>query len=160
MIGRRLHVCSTKYDGSPHWEFDSWFVAESGPLIVTQEFSGQTYQTWKGPHIEPYDVRNHFWTNRWFNVMRCDHPRGGGLDLWYCNVATPAQYDGENVRYVDLDLDVVVRADGATEVLDEDEFVTNSRSMAYPPEVIDQARSAVDEILSLARKRAFPFDQP
>jgi protein associated with RNAse G/E len=159
MIGRRIHVCSTKYDGSPHWEYDSWFVSEAGPLLVTQDFAGQPYQTWKGPHTEPYDVRNHFWTDRWFNVMRCDHP-GGGLDLWYCNVTTPAQFDGETVRYVDLDLDVVLRADGTIEVLDEDEFLDNGRRMAYPLDVIDQARAAVDELLSLARKRAFPFDQP
>ena len=160
MIGRRIHVCSSKYDGSPHWEFDSWLVLEREPLIVTSNFAGQELQTWNGPWTTPYDTRNHFWADRWYNVMRCDLPRGGGLDQWYCNVTTPPQYDGGNIRYVDLDLDVIVRANGEAEVVDEDEFLENSGRMAYPPDVIEQARAAVDELLSLARKRAFPFDQP
>ena len=158
-IGRTIHVCSTKYDGSPHWEFDSWFVVEEGPLLVTMNFAGQEYQTWKGPWTEPFDIRNHFWTDRWYNVMRCDQPKAGGLDSWYCNVTTPAQYDGETVRYVDLDLDVRVTADGHVEVLDEDEFLENGRRMGYPPDVIEEARHAVDELLKLARRGRFPFER-
>lgn len=160
MIGRAIRVCSTKYDGSPHWEFDSWFVHEEGPLLITHNFAGQEYQTWKGPHTEPYDIRNHFWADRWYNVMRCEKPRAGGLEYWYCNITTPAQYDGEWIRYVDLDLDVIVAADGTSRVVDEDEFLEHSRRMGYPPDVIDRARRAVDELLSLVHRGAFPFERP
>jgi hypothetical protein len=160
VIGRTIHVCSTKYDGSAHWEFDSWFVHEEGPLLVTHTCAGQEYPTWKGPHTEPYDIRNHFWSDRWYNVMRCDKPKAGGLEYWYCNVTTPAQYDGECIRYVDLDLDVIVAADGTPRVVDEDEFLEHSRVMGYPPDVIDQARRAVDELLSLVHRGAFPFERP
>jgi protein associated with RNAse G/E len=158
-IGRRIHVVSTKYDGSPHWDFDSFFVLEEGPLVVTLNFAGQELMTWNGPWTTPFDTRNHFWCDRWYNVMRCDLPRGGGLDSWYCNVTTPAQYDGETVRYVDLDLDVHVFADGRIEVLDEDEFLENSRRMGYPPDVIEQARSALDDLLKLARSGRVPFER-
>ncbi|MDP3766552.1 MAG: DUF402 domain-containing protein [Dehalococcoidia bacterium] len=160
MTGRRIHVRSTKYDGSPHWEFDSWFVLEKAPLLVTLNFAGQELQTWNGPWTNPYHTRNHFWTDRWYNVMRCDLPRGGGLDSWYCNVTTPAQYDGESLRYVDLDLDIRVSAGGETEVLDEDEFLENGERMGYPPEVIEHARGAVSELIALARGGQFPFEQP
>jgi len=159
-LGRTIHVVSTKYDGSAHWEFDSFFIAERGPLLITANFAGQVYQTWKGPHTEPFDIRNHFWTDRWYNVMRCDRPRAGGLEYWYCNVTTPALYDGETVRYVDLDLDVRVFADGTLDVLDEDEFLENSRRMGYPPDMIEQARQAVDALLALARDGQFPFERP
>jgi protein associated with RNAse G/E len=158
MIGRTVRVCSTKYDGSPHWEYDSSFVLEQGPLLVTMNFAGQELQTWQGPWTTPYDTRNHFWADRWYNVMRRELPRGGGLDSWYCNVTTPAVYDGETVRYADLDLDVIVPLAGEPEVLDEDEFLENSRRMGYPADVIEQARRAVDELLTLARERRFPFD--
>lgn len=158
MIGRPIHVRSTKYDGSPHWEFDAYYLLERGPLLVATNFAGQELSTWKGPWTTPYDVRNHFWTDRWYNVMRCDLPQGGGLHSWYCNVTTPAEYDGENVHYADLDLDVRVLPGGVTEVLDEDEFLENSARMGYPPEVVDQARRAVDEILDLVRTGGPPFD--
>ncbi|MEX0785637.1 MAG: DUF402 domain-containing protein [Dehalococcoidia bacterium] len=158
MIGRPIHVRSTKYDGSPHWAFDSFVVMEQGSLLMTQEFAGYEYRTWKGPWISPYDSRNYFWTDRWYNVIRCDLPRGGGLHSWYCNVTTPAEFDGENLHYVDLDLDVRVFPDGDPELLDEDEFLENSARMGYPPEVVDRARRAVDEILELVHIGGEPFD--
>ena len=128
------------------------------PLLVTLNFAGQELQTWKGPWVTPYHTRNHFWSDRWYNVMRLERPRGAGLEGWYCNIATPAHFDGENVRYADLDLDVRVSALGETEVVDEDEFLENSARMQYPPEVVSQARQAVDELLALVRNRHFPFD--
>ena len=159
-LGHPIHVVSTKYDGSAHWEFDSRLVLVRDTLVVTQDFAGQVYHSWKGPHTEPFDVRNHFWSDRWYNVMRCDRPKAGGLEYWYCNVTTPAQYDGEFIRYVDLDLDVIVAPDGAARVVDEDEFLEHSGIMGYPPDVIDQARRAVDELLSLVHRGAFPFERP
>lgn len=158
MIGRRIHVCSTKYDGPPHWEFDSWFVLEKGPLLITLNFAGQELQTWNGPWTTPYHTRNHLWSDRWYNVMRLDHPTDG-LDGWYCNVTTPVQYDGETVRFVDLDLDIRVPVQGGPEVLDEDEFLENSRRMGYPPEVMREARHAVDAVLALAGSGEFPFER-
>ena len=157
--GRRIRVVSTKYDGSPHWHFDSFSALEKEPLLVTLNFAGQELGNWKGSWTTPWDVRNHFWTDRWFNVMRCDQPRGGGLDHWYCNVTTLPTFDGETIRYVDLDLDVRVFPDGRTELLDEDEFLDNSQRMGYAPDVIEQARRAVDEILELARAGQFPFQR-
>jgi hypothetical protein len=157
-LGRPVHVVSTKYDGSRHWEFDSFFVAERGPLLVTHNFAGQELTNPRGKWRTPFDTRNHFWSDRWYNVMRNDRPRAGGLEYWYCNVTTPARYDGETVRYIDLDLDVRVFADGTLEVLDEDEFLEHSVRMGYPPDVIEEARRAVDELIALARGAQFPFD--
>ena len=128
------------------------------PLLVTLNFAGQELQTWKGPWVTPYHTRNHFWSDRWYNVMRLERPRGVGLEGWYCNVTTPAQFDGETVRYADLDLDVRVSALGETEVVDEDEFLENSARMRYPPEVVSQARQAVEELLAIVQNRHFPFD--
>ncbi|MEX2159741.1 MAG: DUF402 domain-containing protein [Dehalococcoidia bacterium] len=158
--GRRIHVVSTKYDGSAHWEFDSFLVLEQAPLLITTNFAGQELGNWKGNWVTPWDTRNHFWSERWYNVMRCDRPRGGGLDHWYCNVTTPALFDGETVRYIDLDLDVSVGSNGEAQVLDEDEFLENSGRMGYAPDVIEYARRAVDELLELARTGQFPFRRP
>jgi protein associated with RNAse G/E len=45
------------------------------------------------------------------------------------------------------------------QVLDEDEFLDHSRAMRYSADVIERARSAVDDVLRLIRERAFPFDR-
>ena len=97
MTGKRIHVRSTKYDGSRHWEFDSVFVHEVGTLLITNNPAGQELSTPSGPWKTPWDTRNHFWSDRWYNVLRLEKPNGGGLEGFYCNVTTPAEFDGENV---------------------------------------------------------------
>jgi protein associated with RNAse G/E len=157
-VGRPIHVVSTKYDGSAHWEFDSFFVLENGPLVIATNFAGQQLHNNAGLWTTPFDVRNHFWSDRWYNVMRCDRPRAGGLEYWYCNVTTLTLYDGESIRYVDLDL-----ASASTpwphRAAGRGEFVENSQRMGYPPNVIEQARRAASELIELATAHRFPFDQ-
>ena len=89
--------------------------------------------------------------------MRLEKPNGAGLEGFYCNVTTPAKYDGENVAYIDLDLDLHVSAQGTLEVLDEDEFSENSLRMGYSPDVIRASRSALEELIRLAATAEGPF---
>jgi len=154
---RRIHVVSRKYDGSPHWEFDCELVREEGPLLVASNHAGQRLKNPRGSWRTPWDTLNHFWTDRWYNVMLCERPNGKGLDNFYCNVTTPAQRDGDTVTYVDLDLDLRVFADGRLEVLDEDEFLENSERMGYPPDVIRESRAALSELVRLATAAEGPF---
>lgn len=159
MPAQTYHVRSTKYDGSPHWEFDSWLVRQEGSLLVTSNYAGQELQTWKGPWIAPHNTQNYFWSDRWYNAMRLTDPDGEPAG-WYCNVTTPAEFGQASICYADLDLDVRVMASGDAEILDEDDFLDNSTRMSYPPDVIEQARAAVAELLAFARRGEFPFDAP
>jgi protein associated with RNAse G/E len=43
-------------------------------------------------------------------------------------------------------------------VLDVGEFESNRVDMAYPDEIVRQARAARDEVLRLGGEGAFPFD--
>ncbi len=66
----------------------------------------------------------HYWRDRWFSVKEvraADGTRKG----WYCDVAEPAVIGADEVRLVDLDLDVWVGAAGEPVVLDEDEFAAS-----------------------------------
>ncbi len=158
MPGRLMRVRSSKYDGSPHWEFDTWHVRDEGTLLVTEDYAGLTLQSPKGPWVNPRDTTNYFWSDRWYNVMRREVPDGGGLYGWYCNITTPAEVNGDLVTYADLDLDVIVEPDLTASVVDEDEFAENSEMMAYPADVVERARAAVDELLALVRGGRPPFD--
>ncbi len=158
MADRLMRVRSTKYDGSPHWEFDSWHVRDEGTLLVTVNHAGQALESPRGPWVTPHDTTNHFWTDRWYNVMRRELPDGGGLYGWYCNVTTPPEFSAGLITYADLDLDVIVEPDLTAAVIDEDDFAENSKLMAYPAEVVECARAAVDELLALVRGGRPPFD--
>lgn len=157
MIGRPVRLYVTKYDGSFHWEQNVWFVMQRGSLIVTQAFTGEEALTSRGPWTLPTDMRTFFWEDRWYSVIRNTQPIGRSNTLWYCNIATPALFDGANLHYVDLDLDVAITADGAVQVRDEDDFERNAALYKYPENVKRAARRAVDELLGIIERREFPF---
>jgi protein associated with RNAse G/E len=61
------------------------------------------------------------------------------------------------VGYVDLDLELVV-SDGMNVRLEgEDDFKRNAGAMGYPPDVVQRAYDAVQELQSLVRAGRPPF---
>ena len=78
----------------------------------------------------------------------------------YVDVCTPATWDGEVVRMVDLDLDVVrYRSDGSVAVLDEDEFLEHRVAFGYPEHVVDRARSVAARLAIDLEQRHEPFGE-
>lgn len=77
----------------------------------------------------------------------------------YANVGTPAQLDGDVLRWVDLDLDVFTSEDGAVTLDDVDEFDQHRKLFAYPEALVAEVFAARDELLALARTGGFPFDR-
>jgi protein associated with RNAse G/E len=160
-IARPVNILGMTYDGQPHWRHIAYLLQEGDGIFVTTTLAGTMVETERGPWESPFDTRGHYWPDRWYNVIRLDQPEGGSLNGFYCNVATPAEFDGETLRYVDLQLDVRVfaQADGGLryEIWDEDEFEAATERYGYPDEVIRQARAAVEELVRLVEARAFPF---
>jgi protein associated with RNAse G/E len=156
--GARILLRATKYDGAAHWIQPFSVIADDGVLITAQYRARTPIYTSRGEFRSPYDSRVYFWRDRWYNVFRLSKP-GCALALWYCNVTTPPTFDGCQIGYVDLDLDVSVRPNGCIELLDEDEFEEHQRKYGYPEDVIRNAEAAAIEVAGLARGRRFPFDQ-
>lgn len=156
--GSQALLRATKYDGSAHWIQPFRVVSDDGNLLVTAYRARTPIFTSRGEFRSPYDSTAYFWRDRWFNVFRLARP-GCELALWYCNVTTPPTFEEGQISYVDLDLDVAVRPNGAIELLDEDEFQAHRQKYAYPAELVAEARHAAAEVANLARDRHFPFDQ-
>jgi protein associated with RNAse G/E len=138
---RLLRVQSTKFDGSLHNDYEGELLDglddPEGPLRLLV-----------------------FWPGRdvWWNVFHNHEPAGRRGFVSYANVSTPAELDGETVRWVDLDLDVVVMPD-RVELDDEYEFEAHRVRYAYPPEIEQRARAAASELLALAARLDPPFDR-
>ncbi|MCC6236761.1 MAG: DUF402 domain-containing protein [Dehalococcoidia bacterium] len=168
---QRVRVLSTKYDGSQHYEQHGWLLEAPGgdldapdvPLRVLLE-AGTELRSYRGTFPAAIDFTMLFWPgqDRWYNVEHnhwvVTRPDGRLSTSSYANVSTPATFDGDTVRWVDLDLDVTVR-DGLVELVDEDEFDEHRTRMAYPESVITRAREAASELLRLAVLGAPPFDR-
>jgi protein associated with RNAse G/E len=83
----------------------------------------------------------------------------GSTRLWYCNVNTPPEVQEGELRYIDLDIDIVVQPDFSFQVLDRDEFETNGRRYGYSDEEKRQAEKAVEVLSGMIEMRQFPFTE-
>ncbi|HLF78241.1 MAG TPA: DUF402 domain-containing protein [Dehalococcoidia bacterium] len=168
MNQRQVTVRATKYDGSDHWVHPARLLqAADDGFVQTATDSGLVIARSAGSFTSMFNTRGHYWRDRWFNVIRLEtpDPKTGvwRLDGYYCNIASPVQFDGSTVGYIDLQLDVRVFAgpDGSLtyRVLDEDEFEAARDHFVYPQDLIDRCWTAVDQVIDMVGKRAFPFDE-
>jgi len=97
--------------------------------------------------LEPGDISfERYWFQRWYNIFSF-YGGEGRFKGWYANIGTPITFDGETIRYTDLDLDLWVWPDRRFVVLDEDEFARRVEG-EMPPGVVARARSALAELLN------------
>lgn len=161
----QIRVLSTKYDGSPHNDYlaeliDSGGGDEPARLLVPQ---GTVIHSYRGDYESRVTFTGLFWpgTDHWWNVEHNHEPwrgRSGSSMLSYANVSLPAEFDGETLRWVDLDLDVIVTEIGAT-IVDEDEFIEHAARFGYPADLVTRATQAAATLLELANRLAPPFDR-
>lgn len=65
--------------------------------------------------------------------------------------------DGWLIAAVDMDLDVVRDAHGASWIEDEDEFAAHSVRYRYPIDMVDRSRATADGVLAAVRRQREPF---
>jgi hypothetical protein len=160
-------VLSTKYDGHAHFDYPAYLLhpgdGSAMPLRLYVPAGTPVRSGYRGDYeiVTPFTAL--FWpgSDRWWNVEHNHHghPRTSGGRLFsYANVSTPATFDGDTVRWVDLDLDVIVTEDGAA-LVDEDEFAQHREQFGYPEDVVARAWDAAQTLLQLATTGAPPFDR-
>jgi protein associated with RNAse G/E len=98
----------------------------------------------------------YYWLDRWYNVFRFSDPQRT-LKNFYCNVNMPPSFDGEVLRYVDLDVDLLVGPDLSYQILDLDDFEANATIYNYPSDVRENVHRAVNDLVQMIETRAFPF---
>ena len=154
--GTYISMYSYKHDGHIRRKWDLGFVLEADDdhfVVVTNKTAVQ-------------DDDNHFWytrepalcyfyTHKWFNVIAMLRETG---TYYYCNLASPALYDGEGLKYIDYDLDYKIFPDGSYVLLDEDEYAQHSAQMHYPEEIDGILKKYMAEILRMKAEQEPPFN--
>ncbi|MGE5333357.1 MAG: DUF402 domain-containing protein [Nitrososphaerota archaeon] len=106
-----------------------------------------------------FETGDHFtewyFSDRWYNIFEIASP-DGTLKGWYCNVAAPAMIEANDLFCRDLILDLWVTPEGATSVLDEDDFAAE-RSLDAATRA--QALAGLAELQRLVAERQGPFSR-
>ena len=153
-----IKVRACKYDGSEHRSWPAKVLKQEGSLLVLDaSFPDDVSHDLLGTILSGTRSIEYYWLDRWYNVFRFSQPNGD-LRSFYCNVNTPPQYDGQTLKYVDLDIDILVEPDLSYRVVDQTDFELNAQRYNYSAEVRRNATQALVELINLIETRAFPFD--
>lgn len=150
--GRRLTVRGIAPDGAPRWSFDGETLADDGDEIRLRLRAGAPVDG-PEPWAWPADGRLHLWRSRYYSVLVTT--RAGRFPYWYCAVHTPVAILRDELRVVDLGLDVQLFADGRYSVGGEDRQPAAAGGAAPLGGV---AAAVVRELVALMTRKAPPFD--
>jgi hypothetical protein len=138
-VGQVVHVRFAKWGGRPHWEMEMRFLGDDA------------YGSWLGsaagmPMSRPgRSARTAVATAVWVptaGTFVATFYAAGGEDAVYVDITDRPRLDGDVLRAVDLDLDVVLPRDGGLYIDDEDEFAEHRVEYGYPPEVVAAAETS------------------
>jgi len=76
----------------------------------------------------------------------------------YVNIGTVPTIAKGVIRQIDLDLDVILTADGEVVVADEEEFAQRQVEFGYPRDLIEAAIQAAEDAVHRLTNRLAPFD--
>ncbi len=153
-----ITVRALKYDGSEHRRWTGRLLRKEGSLIVLDAiFPDEISHELLGTITSGTSSIEYYWLDRWYNVFRFAKP-SGQLRNYYCNINAPAQFDGQDLSYVDLDMDILVEPDYSYQVIDRDDFDRNAIHYGYSDETRANALRALDELTALIQTRSFPFN--
>jgi protein associated with RNAse G/E len=154
---KRIMVRTYKYDGSEHRRWKAQISRQENSLIVLEaKFEEEIRHPLLGTVAPGTLSVEYYWFDRWYNIFRFAQATGE-LRNFYCNINVPPVLQRNVLSYIDLDVDVLVAPDLSYSILDEDEFAANAARFNYPAEIRLRSQEALEELVTLIEKRAFPF---
>jgi len=154
-----LNLHSTKYDGSLHYRYGVREVHRRDDRLTTFIAPGTPIESYRGR----WTGKKHFLSTFWRDKPYVLHVRWDEVwtpEFLYVDIATRTNWDDRTVRYIDLDLDLILRHDStAIHLDDEDEFEQHRVRFAYPAALVTQCHEAVEEVRRLLEAGERPFSK-
>lgn len=154
-----IHMKSMKYPNIPHYEWKGRLLRKTPEYVVVLCESGRELKHHTKNTTFTVDVTSleYFFLKEGYTVaMEIEE---GKILSYYCNIAMPSVLNGNQLSFVDLDLDVVKRRNEDWMVVDEDEFEVNSVKYGYPVELKEYALRSLYLLQNKISDNLFPFDE-
>ncbi|MBC8505070.1 MAG: DUF402 domain-containing protein [Anaerolineales bacterium] len=145
-----ISVIKQDLDGNETWRYSGEVIDSQEGQITIEAFFDREDMLYHGMWLCKGDrfVETYF-TDRWYNIFEIHDREDDRLKGWYCNIATPAVIDEQQISYKDLALDLLVLNNGKQIVLDEDEFI----ELDLAPQIRHQALRGMQELQNLFRDK-------
>lgn len=151
-------VGSTKYDGSLHYRYSAALVQAAPEALMLYLAPGTVLTSYRGELVAKQHTLQIYWPDRWYN-LHINWQTDWQARSHYVNIATPASWRDTTLHFIDLDLDVIWRAQTGELILDdEDEFLLHQARFGYPADLIERCWQSCAEVQDLITRRVRPFD--
>jgi predicted RNA-binding protein associated with RNAse of E/G family len=141
-----VDVVKLNIQGKETWRYTARVIASQPGAILIEALFDREYGDLHGISLNRGDrFVEAYYSDRWYNVFEIYDRDSAQLKGWYCNISLPAQIDAQEIRYVDLALDLLVYPDGRQLTLDEDEFA----ALDAPEDIRAGARRGLEAVKAL-----------
>lgn len=155
MSSETVRVVYTKFNGAAHRDYRARRLNEDDLGVWVGVPSGTPSVYHGRPSVEEIPFALLIPHHAWWTAMFSPLPRTSEV---YCDIATPARWEGDTVHIVDLDLDVSRRREsGLIELRDAEEFEQHRVEFGYTGEMVSEARSAAQRLLVALGDGSEPF---
>jgi protein associated with RNAse G/E len=103
---------------------------------------------WSDP-VPAVAMRSYYWTDRFYNLIEVLDPDGGLVEV-YINIASPLRASGDELHFVDHELDITKPAGEPARIIDQDEFEEAIGRYGYTPEFQARCWLAAEDARRLA----------
>lgn len=135
------------------WRYQGHIIIRKPGLILLEAIYNRPDLKLKYVTLRTGDIfRELYYTNHWYNIYQVEDKQDRHLKYWYCNVARPAHFTINKIRYIDLALDLLVFPDGRCIELDWDEF----NSLDLPRNTRQRAIEGLNQLKQIAKKGDLP----
>jgi|HigsolmetaAR202D_1030399.scaffolds.fasta_scaffold00118_23 Uncharacterized domain/protein associated with RNAses G and E len=156
---RWIDIYNQKYDGTQIYQCRAELVDWGDDWLVWHTPVGTSMQlprTGTAFQVDHISI-GYVWLKRPYYVV-ADFTPSMGFQRYYCNIVLPPRLDGNVLRFIDLDLDLLIDDSGRTQLMDVAEFEANKQTLRYPNDVETLAWSAVAEVERMVQFNMMPFD--
>ena len=158
-MGNLITIKAMKFPDIPHYEWQGEVIEQTEEYVLVLCLPGRQLKHFsKNKTFTLNDVSlEYFSLNEWFTAaMEIEQ---GKIVSYYCNIAMPSRIIGNVLSFVDLDLDYVKTRGAQWQVVDEEEFETNSIRYRYPAELKRSAAEALEDLKGKVENKLFPFGE-
>lgn len=161
-VGAPVHTDYRKWDGSPHWQSHGTLLAVDDHGVWVAYPQGTHFERPGAAFDIGQDSVSLFPAAGFTPAFNAPTGRPEQVAV-YVDITTPPVWHrtddgGWHVTMIDLDLDVVQRANGFIYVDDEDEFIDHQRKFGYPSDTVQSAQHDARDVFAAVRDGRGPFD--
>ena len=159
MRNKAVTVNSLAFDGTVRRSWQCELIEHNDPLLVfVGTFDREVKHADLGVIEKGTISYEYYWLDRWYNIFRF-HEAAGALRNYYCNINIPPTFVGNELNYIDLDIDIVVWPDMSYQTLDRDEFEENAAKFDYPEQIRAKVESTLAELIEIVERGDLPTNE-